>query len=786
MSGLFVVEKSENKSVFENQRQSTVEQLATIRAKLEGSINTELILARSIIIEVETNTDISKDRFFSIAKHFMNASKHIKNIGLAKGTVLTYVYPEEGNKAAIGLNYKNNASQWPAVRRVIEGGRTVVAGPLDLVQGGVGIIGRTPIFLNRNKTGSDSKEYFGILSVVINLPSMLQASGVGEKDSQLNIAMKGKDGLGDKGDIFYGQGDILEKNPVLMNIVLPGGGQWLMAAIPSNGWDSRSPRRYLYRILAAVITLIMVCLLYIQQNEMKNRKKVEAVLRESEEKYRRIFDHLQDGYIWADSSGKILLANQFAADILGYDLDELKRKNLKNDLYFFPEERETVKEIIIRNGKIENREIAFKKKDGSKIIVEVNSHLVFDNEQHQTMEGTFRDITVRKKAEEEQAELERQLMQAQKMESVGRLAGGVAHDFNNMLSIILGNIEIISSDVDPENPIASKLGEVEKAAQRSADLTRQLLAFARKQNTAPKIINLNQAIEGMLKMLIRLIGEDIELIWVPDGSLWPVRIDPSQVDQIIANLCVNAKDSIKDTGKITIETGNIHFSENQNRGNFEIRCGDYAVVTVSDTGCGMDKETADKIFEPFFTTKGIGEGTGLGLSTVFGIIKQNNAYIDVQSEPGKGTGFKLYFPRHYDTVRDELSESHGQTFHKGSETILLVEDEQAILDMVQTMLERVGYHVLPAVSPDEAIRISSRSESEIHLVMTDVIMPSMNGRELADTLLKSRPNLKCLFMSGYTDDVIADKGVLDAGLDFINKPFLQHELLAKIRSILDR
>ncbi|MCG8616101.1 MAG: PAS domain S-box protein, partial [Desulfobacterales bacterium] len=389
------------------------------------------------------------------------------------------------------------------------------------------------------------------------------------------------------------------------------------------------------------------------------------------------------------------------------------------------------------------------------------------------------DITDLKKMED-------QLRQAIKMESVGRLAGGVAHDFNNMLSIILGNVEILLEDIDPQSPLGDNIAEVQRAAKRSADLTRQLLAFARKQTIAPKVLDLNKTVEGMLKMLGRLIGEDIDLTWHPDHALWPVKLDPSQVDQILANLCVNARDAMEDVGRLTIETANARFDEEYCRNHTGFKPGDFTAIIVSDTGCGMDRKTRENLFEPFFTTKELGEGTGLGLATVYGIIKQNNGFINVYSEVGKGTTFKIYLPR-YETAKDAQAHPHRPDITcKGDETILLVEDEASMLKMTRMMLERLGYSVITANTPDEAIRISAGCGTPIHLLMTDVVMPRMNGRDLADKLTRDFPDLKCLFMSGYTANVIAHRGILDKGLNFINKPFSKQELSVKLREILDQ
>ncbi|MDY6881375.1 MAG: ATP-binding protein, partial [Thermodesulfobacteriota bacterium] len=385
----------------------------------------------------------------------------------------------------------------------------------------------------------------------------------------------------------------------------------------------------------------------------------------------------------------------------------------------------------------------------------------------------------------EKQKLEHQLRQAQKMESVGRLAGGVAHDFNNMLSIIIGNTELMLDDMDEGSRCIHNLKEIRNAANRSADLTRQLLAFARQQTIAPKVLDLNVTVEGMLKMLRRLIGEDIELIWLPFNDLWKVNVDPSQVDQILANLCVNARDSIKGVGKIIIETVNIAFDEEYCRDHDGFMPGNFAVIIVSDDGCGMEKKMVDKIFEPFFTTKEMGQGTGLGLSTVYGIVKQNDGFINVYSEPDKGSTFKIYLPRHIEKPPKESEQRLEKRVLGGDETILLVEDEQEILRMTTIILERLGYKVLPAGSPIEAIHKCESYYGNIDMILTDVVMPDMSGRDLVKKLLRLYPNIKCLYMSGYTANVIAHHGVLDEGIQFINKPFSIADLAAKIRRVLD-
>jgi len=394
------------------------------------------------------------------------------------------------------------------------------------------------------------------------------------------------------------------------------------------------------------------------------------------------------------------------------------------------------------------------------------------------------DITKRKEAEKEKDKLQEQLLQSQKIESVGRLAGGVAHDFNNMLSVIIGYSELVMEQLGTEHELYQDIKEILDAANRSADITKQLLAFARKQNIAPVALDVNSSITKILKMLQRLIGEDIDLAWVPQEGLWPVKIDPSQIDQIMANLCVNARDAIEGVGKITIETHNVTFDEQYCADHYDFLPGDYVMLAVSDDGSGMDKETLTLIFDPFFTTKNPDSGTGLGLSTVYGILKQNNGFINVYSEPGKGATFKLYLPRK--VGEGEIKEFDDSTVppQGAGETILIVEDEKAIRDLTWKVLKNHGYNVLTAESPTRALQLAKKHSGVIHLLVTDVVMPEMNGRELTKKIKNIYPDIKILFMSGYTSNVIVHRGVLDDGVNFLQKPFSHNDLTMKVYKAL--
>ena len=394
------------------------------------------------------------------------------------------------------------------------------------------------------------------------------------------------------------------------------------------------------------------------------------------------------------------------------------------------------------------------------------------------------DITELKSAEKEKEKLQTQLIQSQKMEAVGRLAGGVAHDFNNMLSIILGHSEMLLENIEKTDPFYNSLKEIKNAANRSADLTKQLLAFARKQTVTPKPADINKAVEKMRKMLRRLIGEDIDLIWQPDKYPGIIMIDKSQFDQIMINLCVNARDSITSDGKITIKTEKKVLTAEVCMSMQGAVPGSYIMLSVSDNGSGMSSETISNLFEPFFTTKERGKGTGLGLSTVYGIIKQNNGYIDVKSIPEKGSEFRLYLPECSNKI-PELPAEHMKNSSSNA-VILLVEDEPEILEITKIMLEHSGNTVLHAGSPAAAVKKAEEFHSRIDILLTDVVMPEMNGKELEEKVAEIHPEIKSLFMSGYTADIIAPHGIIEKNMNFIQKPFSIKDLTQKINSILNQ
>ncbi len=500
-------------------------------------------------------------------------------------------------------------------------------------------------------------------------------------------------------------------------------------------------------------------------------------LEQSEAQFRAMFEEHSAVMLLIDPlTGRIINANKAAEQYYGYSLKQLLEMKIHQLNRLSPEQvAQQMQQAVTR--KTTRFEFQHVLADGKTRDVEAHSAPIMIKDQMLLL-SIISDITENKK-------LQAQLTQAQKMESVGRLAGGVAHDFNNMLGVILGNTELAMLRTDEDHDLYSDLKEIQTAAKRSADITKQLLAFARKEIISPRQLDLNDTVGNMLNMLRRLIGEDIDLVWLPARQLWPVKMDPSQIDQILANLCVNARDAIDGIGKITIETGRKTFDEEYCRQHSGFIPGDYVLLAASDNGCGMDKHTLDNLFEPFFTTKELGKGTGLGLATVYGIVKQNNGFINVYSEPGQGSTFNIYLSRLVDDNYVATAVPERETAAGGTETILLVEDEPAILRMTRMMLERKGYAVIPAATPAEAVEKGKIHSGAIDLLMTDVVMPGMNGRDLAGKIIALYPGIRLLFMSGYTANVIAHHGVLDDGVAFIQKPFSMTDMTAKVRELLD-
>lgn len=520
--------------------------------------------------------------------------------------------------------------------------------------------------------------------------------------------------------------------------------------------------------------------------DITSRVQSEAELRAVSNRLQNLLEFSPLLITELDCEGRYLMANKAVANLMGRPAGEIVGRHLSELL-----PPDSARLFLSRIQQVQASQAPLSVEDLIPVRDQMRTYstvlfpLLDESGAVASVAGVAQDITEQKAAREERDRLESQLRQAQKLEAVGQLAGGVAHDFNNMLGVILGHTEMLLSAIPQDDPIYHQLEEVQHAATRSAELTRQLLAFARKQTIAPKVLDLTETVSGMLKILRRLVGEDIPIEWRP-GSALPVLADPSQVDQVVANLAVNARDAIGGNGAITLETAAATFDAAYCQRHPGHLPGEYAVIAMRDTGCGMNEETVSHIFEPFFTTKAQGSGTGLGLATVYGIVQQNRGFVTVSSTPGSGSDFRVYFPIFRGAAPASPApppESHAPG---GEETVLLVEDEAALLQLSKRMLQGLGYNVLAADTPGKAIDIASSFEGRIDLLITDVVMPEMNGRELREKLDTVRPGLRTLFMSGYTADVIDRRGALDSGVYFLSKPFKIKQLAAMVREALDR
>jgi len=513
---------------------------------------------------------------------------------------------------------------------------------------------------------------------------------------------------------------------------------------------------------------------------LRDKANREA-LRASEAQFRRFIENLPLGVYRSTPDGRVQMANPALLRMLGYDSwQELAFQNLEGEAFEAGYPRSAFCEQIEREGEARGLETAWKRRDGSMVFVRESAR-AFRTDDGRVLyyDGIVEDVTERRRLEE-------QLRQAQKMEAVGRLAGGVAHDFNNLLTIIIGYSDLLLEKLSACDGMRPPVEEIKKAADRAASLTRQLLAFSRKQMLQPHILDLNSLLTNLDEMLRRMIGEDIELVTHLPSGLGRVKADRGQIEQVIMNLAVNARDAMPQGGQLTLEAANVDLDSSHASSHESVLPGHYVMIAMSDTGMGMDAETQAHIFEPFFTTKGQGKGTGLGLATTYGIVKQSEGHIWVYSEPGKGTTFKVYLPRIDQAVEviaptnvpvDELS--------RGSETILLVEDEEAVCSLVRGVLESRGYDVLKTKGANDALEVGERHKKHIHLLLTDVVMPQMSGRELAEHLAPLHPETKVLYMSGYADHAVVQHGLLDPGTVFLQKPFTPAALARKLREVLD-
>ncbi len=887
----------------DEQRLMAVNQLSIVRAKLESAITNSIGLLEGVASFANQNPDMTQDDFSSFASSLVDKHHHIRNIGIAPDLVIRFIYPVKGNEKAIGLDYRETPTQWDAVKRAVASRAVSLAGPVNLVQGGSAFIGRLPVFLDKDKD-----KPWGLVSGVIDIPSVYEMSGILDKEIELDLVIQGKDALGSEGDIFFGELSKLEENPVSLK-VLVANGEWILFASPKTGWvkshvDSQQYFNIALTFVVMILTLAGILIFFLRMNnrnqqvtiesegrlsaifngisdgivltdndrrivasnrgmeiafgytfndikgrttsilydneeehrrqedirfnmtteqkklpyevnyrrkdgsvfvgetlgvsvkgpdgeklgflgvmrDITNRKKTEEALRKSESRIRTIFDNTNLGITISNSEGDPIMPNNAYCSMIGYEMSEVSNISFADITYpdDLPENIRLFNEMkagIRTHYEIEKRYI---RKDGSIIWVRSNVFRLSDEASEDGYAVTLNeDFTMRK-------QLEEQLRQSQRMEAVGQLTGGVAHDFNNLLGIMIGNAEVLEKKAGDDGKLQSHIDALKKAISRASSLTSRLLAFSRQQPLIPSVTDISTLVDNLEDMLHRTLGEPFELHIEHNPNLWNAIVDPNQLDNALVNLAINARDAMASGGDLTIRTTNITLDQTYTKMHEGVTEGDYVEIAVSDRGIGMPQTILEKAFEPFFTTKEFGKGSGLGLSMVYGFIIQSEGHIAIYSEENHGTTVKLYLPRSHEHVKSNEKLAEISKLERGSERILVVEDNLEIRNIAITVLGEQGYDIVEAENGEEAVKLLEENKP-IDLLFTDIILPGgMNGVEIADIARRLQPGIDVLLTTGYADNVAVPEGQIDHDTDLINKPYNRLALLQMVRGIFDR
>lgn len=724
---------------------------------LAVAVNHRFALLSGLHAFMELNWDrpALEAEFEEFAARLHTTVPGVRTLQWVQDGIIRQTYPLAGNEAVIGYNLRDDPR--PFIRDDLARAERMpgitLSGPTELVQGGLGVIGRRAV---RDARG----RLVGVVAIVLDLPPMLAEAGLGDDASASLAALAPVHG------VFAGTGGIEALDPMRADVPLPEGA-WQVAAVPHGGWEAAVAQamRITRAVLAVIVGLVtLVAILLASRRSTREGMREARRQQEQAERLGRMFAVMPDGAVVTSIPDSLVLeVNQGAERMLGYQrADVLGRPISAIGLWVNPTERDEARSIIQREGIVQNFQARFRCADGQELDV-LLSACVLELDGKPAWLTLFRDITL-------QRQLEARLAHSQKLEAVGRLAGGVAHDFNNLITAISGNAEMLRHGMPEDDPRRGDIEEILRASGRAAQLTQQLLAFGRRQLVQPRVVDLNGLVRGVANLLRRLLGADITLVVQTDEAEVPVTIDPGQLEQLLVNLSVNARDAMPQGGTLHLE----------------VRVdGAEALLVVRDEGEGMAPEVQAQAFEPFFTTKGQGKGTGLGLATVYGIVQQAGGEIVVESAPGHGTTFTIRLPLTPGEIAVEGTAEVAVPITPGSGTILIAEDEPQVCRLAERTLLAAGYEVLVAPDGVQALALSRAVERVIHLLVTDVVMPGMGGRELAEVFLRERPGSRVLFISGYTEDVVARQGLAEAGQAFLPKPFTPRELSDRVRTLLE-
>jgi len=793
---LYGLDVQERKGFKEQLTATVASQLDGLRGNLEAEINANFYLTRGLMAYVTIHPEMEQQTFEGLVKDLFKYQSSIRGIALAPGNIISYIYPVAGNEQALGLKYEANPDQWKAVKRAMENHESVMAGPVNLVQGGTAFINRTPIYINDPGTGEDV--YWGLASVVIDQAELFAKAGFSDPELQIRLAVRGADGLGKSGLIFQGDEAVFEESPILLDVNFPGG-SWQLAAVPINGWNASSPFLWWIRIGGLFFVIATgLCVFAWQKKQYGARLRLEGALQEIEEAnnslvesetfLNAVFENIPNMIFIKDAKDlRFVRFNKAGEDLLGLSREALLGKS---DYDFFPEneansfvkrDREVLKSLKLKDTPEESIHTLSK---GERILHTQKIPLLDKAGSPQFLLGISEDITERKLAEAERERLEGQLRHSLKMESIGTLAGGIAHDFNNILAAILGYTEMALDDLPEGSPARQPIRQVAKAGARARELVQHILSFSRRESRESIPVEIHLVVKEALKLLRATIPATVRFEDDDISEVGYILADPTQIHQVVMNICTNASQAMADRGgvmEVSLSAVRLHREDCVDQ--LDLRPGDYARLRVSDTGPGIISEDLDRIFDPYFTTKQVGRGSGMGLAVVLGIVRSHDGAIRVASTPGEGAAFDVYFPIVENPEHTILQDS--EILPTGTENILVVDDEISLVEITKIRVEDLGYTATAMVSSQQALELFLSDPAAFDLVITDQTMPGITGDEMARRILEVRPDMPIVLCTGYSANMDSDLSRKMGIKAYIEKPVSKLELATTIRRVLD-